>query len=379
MARKGECIYKRKDGRWEARFVKENEFGQKQLVSVYAKKYLDVKNKRNEIIRNSTFKSINAKQCSFILSDLSALWLEHIQGRIALSSYQKYEGIIRNHVIPHLGGLRPHQISRTVLMRFSNDLLREGNLKKPGGLSARSVNSVLIVVGLLFKWASEWLDLPVVKIPFIREPRTLPFVLSRTDQAQLESYAHVHSDVFVMAMLFSLYTGLRIGEVCALHWEDVSEDVLFVHRSLQRIKNKSGHWELLLAEPKTHNSCRTIPIPERLKPYLQEHRKPSGYVFLQQNGRLIEPRLMQSRASVIFNRANVSVKNFHSLRHTFATRLIDCGSDPKTVSELLGHSSVQITLNKYVHPSFDMKKKAIDLLCDSPTVFVSGQDCGRLI
>lgn len=365
MARKGESIYKRKDGRWEARFMRETETGQKRLTSVYAKTYLEVKNKRIEAIKVMGVKRVDFRSDSLVLAELLRQWLDYIGSQIKMSSYLKYESMIRNHIQPRIGYLNVSKLTKLTLRAFSNELLKNGNLKKTGGLSIKSVNSILTLIGSALRWASEWTDIPLFKIPFLREPCFMPKILSRTEQVLLERYVDENPSPYSTGMLFSLYTGMRLGEICALQWEDVTEDAFHVHRSMQRIKTENGRWEVVLSVPKTNNSCRLIPIPELLKPYLLKNRRNTGYVFEQDNGRFIEPRLMQKKISNVFEEADISARNFHVLRHTFATRLIEAGSDPKTVSELLGHSAVQITLNKYVHPSFDMKKSAIEKICCS--------------
>jgi len=377
MSRKGESIYKRKDGRWEARFFKEvNETGEKQLASVYAKSYMEVKNKRTAIIQKLAAEKSNLPRSSLLLSELMQMWLDFNKSRIALSSYQKYECLIRNHIQPHIGKLKISQLTNTTLKDFENELLKDGSLKQAKGLSARSVNSILTVIGSALKWSSETFGTPVVKIPFLREPHFSPQILSKSDQLLLEKFCKQHQNVYTYGILISLYTGMRLGEICALRWEDIDNDTIFVHCSMQRMKTKSGRWEIMISEPKTENSRRFIPIPDCLIHFIKENRENSGFVLKQDNGKFIEPRLMQKKMLDIFKKSNVCIRNFHALRHTFATRLIDCGSDPKTVSELLGHSTVQITLNKYVHPSFDMKKSAIDKVSMQSSEFVCGQVCG---
>lgn len=377
MARKGESIYKRNDGRWEARFVKSvSETGEKHLGSVYAKSYMEVKNKRAEIIQKIAYNKINFSQKSLTLSELMCMWLDNNNKQITVSSYLKYESIIRNHIQPNIGSYKLTQLTSSILKQFADELLRSGNKKKSKGLSVRSVNSILTIINSALKWSSEQVNTPSVKMPFFRNFQVAPPILSKLEQNLLETYAEANKNVYTNGMLISLYTGMRLGEICALQWEDVSEETIFVHNSMQRIKQKSGRWEIVVSEPKTQNSCRIIPIANRIRPILNENRKNSGYVLQQENGKFVEPRLLQKKISNIFANAGVATRNFHIFRHTFATRLIDCGSDPKTVSELLGHSSVHITLNKYVHPSLDMKKNAIDRVCVQLDSFICGQNYG---
>lgn len=378
MSRKGESIYKRKDGRWEARFKKENgETGKKTLVSVYAKSYTEVKNKRLAVMNKIAAENLKVPRSAMLLSEMMWMWLDSNKNQLAPSSYQKYESQIRNHIQSCIGKLKVSQLSSASLKHFANELLKNGSAKDTHGLSVRSVNSILTIIGSAIKWSSETFGTPVIKIPFLREPRFSPQTLNKSEQSSLEKFAYNHKNVYTCGLLIALYTGMRLGEVCALQWEDINEDTIFVHRTMQRIKTKSGRWEIIISTPKTDKSCRFIPIPDCLRFLIEENRKSAGFVLEQENGRFVEPRLLQKKALEIFEKSNVSIRKFHALRHTFATRLIDSGTDPKTVSELLGHSTVQITLNKYVHPSFDMKKNAINKVCLQSKVFICGQVCGN--
>lgn len=380
MARKGESIYKRKDGRWEARFKKEDsETGQTTLVSVYARSYTEVKNKRMDVMRQLAADQACVPRSAMLVSEMMWLWLDFNKNQIAISSYQKYESQIRNHIEPHIGKFKVSQLSNTSLKNFANELLKNGNVKQAKGLSVGSVNSILTIIGSAIKWSSETFGTPVIKIPFLREPRFSPQTLNKSDQSSLEKFAYKNKNVYSFAVLIALYTGMRLGEVCALQWEDISEDTIFVHSTMQRIKTRSGRWEIVVSTPKTANSCRFIPIPDCLGFLIEENRKSSGFVLVQENGRFVEPRLLQKHAREIFKHACVSITKFHSLRHTFATRLIDCGTDAKTVSDILGHATVQITLNKYVHPSFEMKKTAINKVCLLSKSFFCGQVCGTYL
>lgn len=361
MSRKGESIYKRKDGRWEARFKKEDsETGQKSLVSVYAKSYTEVKYKRMAVLNQLAAENSNGQRSALLISEMMWMWLDFNKNQIAKSSFQKYEGQIRNHIQSRIGKLKVSQLSSTALKKFANELLKNGNVKQSKGLSVGSINSILTIIGSAIKWSSETFGTPVIKIPFLREPHFSPQILNSSEQPTLEKFAYKHKNVYTFAILLALYTGMRLGEVCALQWEDINKDTIYVHRTMQRIKTDSGRWEIIISTPKSAKSCRFIPIPDCLRFLIDGYRKSSGFVLKQENGKFIEPRLLQKKALEIFEKCNVSIRKFHALRHTFATRLIDCGIDPKTVSEILGHSTVQITLIWYVHPSFDTKKNAIN-------------------
>lgn len=364
MSRKGESIYKRKDGRWEARFKKEDSAtGQSSLVSVYAKSYTEVKNKRLAAMSQLAAENSKVSRSAMLVSEMMCMWLDFNKNQIAPSSYQKYEGQIRNHIQPRIGKLKISQLTSLSLKHFAIELLKNGNVKQSKGLSAGSVNSILTIIGSAIKWSAETFGTTVIKIPFLREPRFSPQSLNKSEQPLLEKFLYKHINVYAFGILMALYTGMRLGEVCALQWEDISEDNIYVHRTMQRLKTVSGRWEIIISTPKTDESIRFIPIPDCLRVFIDEYRKNTGFVLVQENGKFVEPRLLQKKALAIFKESKVSINKFHSLRHTFATRLIDAGTDPKTVSEILGHSTVQITLNKYVHPSFDVKKAAINKVC----------------
>ena len=187
-------------------------------------------------------------------------------------------------------------------------------------------------------------------------------VFSETEQRILVQHLLLQNDIFSFGILLALYTGLRIGEVCALKWEDVTDNTIHVCKTMQRLKNADGATEVMILPPKTDSSDRIIPIPAALKKFIEQYRQESGYVLIRSNGKLTEPRLLQNKFAKCLTECGIDKANFHTLRHTFATRCIEAGVDVKTLSELLGHSDVKTTLNRYVHSSFDLKQKSIDKL-----------------
>lgn len=364
MARKGECIYKRKDGRWEARYVKSiDSYGNKMLASVYAKSYLEVKNKRNDVLRRSVleFKTPQRYE-NTSLSSLLRGWLEFSRRNLKTSSYQKYESLITNHIDKTIGKLKVSDITKTVLTKFAQEQLEHGNIKIKGPLNPKSVNLLLRMIAAALEWGSVN-NVLTFKMPYIKEKRSVIKIFTETEQHMLEKYIDRNLNGFTMGILLSLYTGMRIGEICALKKTDIYDELIFINKTMSRGKSTNGKWEIVVAEPKTESSVRVVPVAARLACYLNKYCKQcsgiSDYVLCQKNGKFIEPRLLQKHFNDILSEIGLPSKTFHSLRHTFATRLIDYGSDLKTVSELLGHSSVQMSL-KYIHPSLNMKKKAVE-------------------
>lgn len=186
--------------------------------------------------------------------------------------------------------------------------------------------------------------------------------------AVLEKYLIEHAgDDTCLGILIAFYTGIRIGELCALTWDDINldEEVLYVRKNMQRVKRSDGgknSTEILFQKPKTDTSIRSIPLPPVLLPFLKEHKgEDADYVIKGKKNPWAEPRTLQYRFSSILRQCSIKNFHFHMLRHAFATRCISKGFDVKSLSEILGHSSVQITLNLYVHSTMQRKKQLMNL------------------
>ncbi len=162
-------------------------------------------------------------------------------------------------------------------------------------------------------------------------------------------------------MLLTLYTGIRIGELCALTWDDVTNDYISINKTMYRTKGNTDKTEIKISSPKTTSSNRKIPLPQCLIPYINQYRN-KGYVLSTDKQQFCEPRLMQLKFAKMIKECEIEKANFHALRHTFATRCIEAGVDVKTLSEMLGHSDVKTTLNKYVHSSFELKQQSMKQL-----------------
>ena len=194
-------------------------------------------------------------------------------------------------------------------------------------------------------------------------------MLSVFEQEQLLSILFENFDRYKMGVFICLYTGIRIGELCALQWKDISfsEKVIVVEHTMQRLQNDDPNalykTKIIVTEPKSKASVRTIPLPDfvlnAIKPFLGS---PSAYVLSGNCQEIIEPRTMQNRFKGYLEAGQINDANFHSLRHTFATRCIEAGFDVKTLSEILGHSSVKITLDRYVHSSMELKRSNMEKL-----------------
>ena len=353
MPRRGENIYKRKDGRWEARYVKEvAPDGRKRYGSVYARSYSDVKQKQAEMLHSPPKPSDFTQPMS--IEDAYLLWLARLRTNAKPNTVSKYEGIYKNHIFA-LRKMKIEDVDRFAISQFTASLQRKG-------LANKTVNDILVVLNLILKQGEELTGCTCPKIIHMREPRSEIRFLTPREQKRLSEYLADDIDIHKFGTLLALYTGIRLGELCALRWEDIDECSININSTMMRV-NDGGVTRVITAPPKSESSARLIPIPAFLLPYITEF-KDSGYVLSTHKLRFTEPRLMQFKFKKYAADCELQNVTFHTLRHTFATRCIEAGVDAKTVSELLGHADTKITLNRYVHPSFELKQKSIDKLQD---------------
>lgn len=300
---------------------------------------------------------MNKKQ----LSEVIGLWKTDKKQYVKKSSFSAYTLLIENHLLPTFGD--KYSIEEADVQSFVFQKLETG-------LSQKTIKDVLIVLKMILKFGAKhkWLDYTPfdIQFPTERENHTIE-VLSRADQKKIMSYIQEHFTFRNLGVYICLSAGMRIGEVCALTWEDIDTDngIISVNRTIQRIyviEDGKRKTELILDTPKTKNSIREIPISKDLLKILKPFKKivnPSFFV-LTNDAKPTEPRTYRSYYKNLMKELNMPDLKFHGLRHSFATRCIESNCDYKTVSVLLGHSNISTTLNLYVHPNMEQKKKAIE-------------------
>lgn len=380
MARHGENIRKRIDGRWEGRYKVFDESKGKYIYrSVYGKDYEDAKEKLSEVrfglvCRGGTDrrKTVETRAANAVLfSQAGWEWLSEVERRRKYSTYMKYNTIYRTRLADVIGSCRLSSDMAQELREKIFDHLSEK------GLSESLQKSVICVVNQILAFADRHYQVGVSKLkrPPIKARKKTVVTLSRAEQAALLGYIYGQMDKYRSAVLLCLYTGLRLGELCALRWTDIDLEgkTLTVNRTVQRIAVPGHITKTILLEtaPKSESSKRTVPLTPELLDILFRLRGGQPYVF--GGEKLLEPRTMQYHFKKILRETGVEGKTFHTLRHTFATNCVENGMDVKSLSELLGHSDVKITLNLYVHPTMDSKRKQIGALSD-----FYGQICGRV-
>ncbi len=297
-------------------------------------------------------------------------WLKnYIRPTAKPRTFIRYSEIVRQHLIPEIGGYELDELSALTLQRYITRLLSSGNLKNENGLSTSAVNSIITVIQGSLKTAY---DLKLSSDYFgdrLKRPKTEERKIdcfTKTEQRALEQAALSDKRPKMFGIVLCLYTGLRIGELLALEWQDIdlSTGILTVSRSCYDCVDENQKFCRCTGTPKTQSSKRTIPLPKELTAALKRQKKnsTSSYVIVDKNGCPVSVRSYQRSFELLLKKKNIKKRNFHALRHTFATRALECGMDVKTLSELLGHKNSAVTLNRYVHSNLDHKKEMMNKL-----------------
>ncbi len=353
MAR-GENIFKRKDGRWEARYIKGYELsGKIRYGFCYGKTYREAKEKvlkyKTAVAEGKALPTGSAKNRFSFYCDG---WLELRRTKVRESTYVKYDTILKKHIKPGLGACLPLAITAGVIDDFSGRLLSEE------GLSAKSVHDVLVVLKSILKYTASFFSgiFPNIEISYPKERKKEMRVLSLDEQKLFAEYLLEDTDPCKFGVLLSLFTGMRIGELCALKWENISvnERSVRVASTMQRLRDPdaagTAKTKIVIGAPKSDTSARTIPLTEggaelcrRMDPNDQ-----AAYV-LTGTGEYMEPRALQYRIRKYTRECGLEGVHCHTLRHSHASLLVEMGFSPLLISERLGHENIQTTLQTYSH------------------------------
>ena len=368
MPKKGENIYKRKDGRWEGRYVKgHSDTNKTQYGYIYGYSYKEVKEKLNYAKSNVKSESSDVdKSPNLQYSYWLDLWLNNKKSFVKKSTYIRYKNIIENHIKPTIGILRINEIDTSCIQNFIMEKSISGKKDGSGGLSSKSLYDILLVVKETLVYVEEYHPntnhIDFGKIAIKKTSHEMR-VLSQTEEKNLNSVLLKQTDRYKLGVLICLYTGIRIGELCALRWKNISllEQTIKIDSTVQRLQNDEDDCKsktmIYVSEPKTISSARTIPFPMFLLPIIEIFQGvPESFILSGSEKVIVEPRTMQNRFKKYLELGGINNANFHSLRHTFATRCVESEFDLKALSEILGHSSVKTTLDKYVHSTMKQKK-----------------------
>lgn len=298
-------------------------------------------------------------------------WLSYKKDYIKESTYANYSNIISNHIAPDLGKYYLKDLNNKIIQEFLLKKYKIGRLDNLGGLSSKTIRDIVAIIKSSLKFAMKEDLISNFNLDFIYpkiSSKDKIYTISKQDQDKLIDYILKNQSSKNFGILLTLYSGIRIGELCALKWKDIDfkNNILNINKTLQRvyIKDKQiNKSKLIITNPKTHNAEREIPLNKDFAKELKKFKTDNEDYILSGSRKWIEPRTYRRFFARTLEKAKIDKINFHGLRHTFATNCIKLGVDYKTVSELLGHATVNITLNLYVHPQMSQKKKCIDLIC----------------
>lgn len=367
MAKRGENIHKRKDGRWEGRYIKGRTADGKPIWGyLYGHAYHEVKEELTRRKALSGFYQLSRKSMQF--SELAELWLSSFSQSIKESTYAHYQYTLHKYLLPVLGSLSVSSLTDSLLERLFLQVLSPAD-RSHRTLGASSAQECLGMLRRICKYGAHLHLMPpmelCIKLPRTKKPEPQP--LTQTEQASLRDFLLSEPTTRKAGMLLQTELGLRIGEVCGLQWGDfdLNEGIVIIRRTVCRISCGNGHTRVVIQTPKTRHSNRELPLPSPLLKLLRKlHKNYSDRTWFLSGTeeRPVEPRCYRKSIQCYLKQARVRKVHPHVLRHTFATTCLQAGCDIKTLSELLGHSSAAITLQRYVHSDLNRKRQELECI-----------------
>ena len=358
MEKAGITITKRKDGRYVGKFIAEYaDNGKAQYHYVYGKTYDEAESK---VLIGREIASRYLSDRYIKVGKVYREWLNAVVNRVKESTLANYRNKFEKHILPEFGDIPCADLTAGRINAFINKKLADG-------LSASYVRDIFTIFKTMLKYAQEEygfkLSLKNVVLP--KAERKQVEKICDTEQKKLVSYLKANMSLTAFGILLSLFMGLRIGELCGLKWEDVDfqNKILHIRRTVQRISSANGNrkTKIVISAPKSATSFREIAIPDALMKYFEMFRSEANHFILSGTDKPVEPRTMQYRYKKILQSAEVENHNYHKLRHTFATNSAEKGFNVKALSAVLGHSSVTLTLNRYIHPDRTYERRLMNM------------------
>ena len=377
MPRRGESIYKRADGRWEARYIHHYENGKAKYRYLYGKTYTEAKAKRqDELMLPRPIITTSAKGL-VTFGDLASLWLNETKPNIKESTFSRYYRLIETYLNPTFAKQRVSRLDSIKFKAFVNGLLNgDGGKQKP--LSSKSVCDILFVAKAILKYGQKegypCPDLSDIKNPpKAKKPSAIPTAKEQLllEKMLLSPEIRESGNRVCLGVLFALYTGVRIGELCGLRFGDIDlqNQTVTISRTVERIADLSPNakrkTKIIISEPKTENAVRVIPLQSFLNHYIKQFLQEPDIYILTGTTKPTEPHSFYMRYKTLMKKLGLPDYTFHSLRHAFATRCVANHFDSKTLSEILGHANIATTLSLYVHPSMEQKREQMERLAPS--------------
>ena len=367
MAKHGENIYQRKDGRWEGKYIRERVNGKIKYGYLAGKSYAEVLQRKQEKMRELERKGMIAPSDPLLMSGLSDRWLESQKGTLKETTIVKYSSILKNHILPEYGKRYVNDLTDDEVRLWIEGLTLPGHGRER--ISPKSANAVASVLRLIFRYARTYCNATAPELADVqmKQDKNQIEILSHSEQDVLKEYLMDNLNLSNLGILSTLYTGVRLGEICALRWGSINanDELLDVHATMSRISTDDPlrRTRIVITPPKSACSTCMIPIPADLLRLMQSMRRMDDSFFL--TGDVVEymdPRTMENRFKAALSACGIREVKFHALRHTFATNCVELGFDVKSLSEILGHANITVTMNRYVHPTILMKKDYMDRL-----------------
>ena len=347
----------RKDGRYMGKFcIGYDESGRSMYQYVYGRTYDEAESK---VMIGLEVASRYLSGKNITVGKVYEEWLNAVVNRVKESSLSNYKAKFEKHILPEFRDIPCADLSAGRINEYINN-------KHADGLSASYVRDIITVFKSMLRYAQDEysfkLSLKNVVLPKIDKKQ-----IDKIDdikQKRLIAYLKANMSLTAFGIMLSLCMGLRIGELCGLKWDDVDfkHKILHICRTVQRIASANGNrkTKIVISSPKSATSFREIAIPEFLFHYFRMFRDKADHYILSGADKPVEPRTMQYRYKKILQSVEIGDYNYHKLRHTFATNCVEHGFDVKTLSVVLGHSSVNLTLNRYVHPDCSYERKLMN-------------------
>ena len=353
MPRKGRNIYKRKDDRWEARVYFK---GCKKYKAVYGKTYSEAAKKQDKL----RLEMYSTDFVDYPICALAELWLENKRITVKEGTVFSYSTKLNKHILPYFSGIYFSKLNEKMMNAFVAS-------KHAEGLSAKYISDMVVIVKSISAWAHKTYNTAnnISNFKNLRQTPKEPELLNSDEQRKLQQYLLKCDSSISLGVFTDMFTGLRIGEICALKWSDIDFEnhLIRVNKSVQRLPSGDmGKTEVKIVTPKTNDSVRIIPMPKFLAERLENHRKDDDCYLVSGSNKLTEPRYLRYKFKRILLDAGVPNVKFHSLRHSFSVNCIQNQFDIKTLSEILGHSSPNITLKMYLHSNIEQKRNCMERL-----------------
>ena len=313
------------------------------------------------------------KPKKFLYREWAEEWLLNKKDFVKESTYANYATVLYNHLIPDLGETSLQSVNHNMLQQYILDKLKSGRIGENSHLSEKTVKDIMMVLKSTIRYAMNQGAMNVIDLDFTYPKNTKKkkiYILTKKEQKKITDYVLENLTPRNLGILISLYSGMRIGEICALKWEDIdfSKKAIRIQRSME-YRYSVGEWRI--GEPKSKAGYRTIPLTDETIRILTEQKEKNKnikkiqeewyeFIFLSRKGEPVKNSAYDTALFKICDKAKINRFSMHVLRHTFATRCIEGGMMPKTLQKILGHSNIGITMNLYVHITEDEKQKEID-------------------